>query len=59
LKGFKVERDLIGRTKLFGLRSLSDILETKKNNISETGSISILRLGVGRIPDDGQSPKTL
>jgi hypothetical protein len=30
---------------VFGLRSSSDILETSEHNVSETGSVSVLRCG--------------
>jgi hypothetical protein len=33
---------------VFGLRPSSGILETRKHNVSETGSVSVLRLGEGR-----------
>jgi hypothetical protein len=50
---------------IFRLCPSSGILETREHNVSETGSVSILRLGpltlwslVFRIPDGGRNPKT-
>jgi hypothetical protein len=44
---------------VFGLFPPSVILETRKNDVSETGSISeTSRFLFSRIPDDGKSPKT-
>jgi hypothetical protein len=54
---------------VFGLCPSCGILETRKHNVLETGSVSVLRWGedtysvglcflVSRLPDDGQSPKT-
>jgi hypothetical protein len=44
---------------VFTLRPSSDILETRKQNGSKTGSVSeMLRFLVSRISDDGQCPKT-
>jgi hypothetical protein len=36
----------------------SGILNTRKHNVSVTGSVSVLRCLVFRIPDDGQNPQT-
>jgi hypothetical protein len=44
---------------VFGLSISSGILESRKHNVSETGSVSETSCFLlSRIPDDGQSPNT-
>jgi hypothetical protein len=38
---------------VFGLCPSTDILETRKHNVSETGSVSVLRRGEGEITQVG------
>jgi hypothetical protein len=45
--------------RVFGLFPLSGILETRKNDVSETDPVSETSCFlVSRIPDDGKSPRT-